>query len=217
MCVQQICRAWCDLTLELHKSWVHLLCFASPFGTFPFIWFVDPRASGNLTIFEKCSRTNQVSFIHANNYYFPGNFCNAVVLNLDNSLLKAALFPPSIWRWVLLQVGKQIPFEKTNQTNKMQVDPWGGCLIFKWAHVSEVPHSNESCLALTALKQLSVFQMSCLKVQIFWRLMMQLALSRTTWLPCCVTWRSHSCLSRMLPAGDILTAETRAGILTCKR
>lgn len=61
-----------------------------------------------------------------------------------------------------------------------------------------------------------IFQTSCLKVQIFWRLMMQLAPSRTTWLQCCVTWRSHSCLSRMLPAGDILTAETRAGILTCK-
>lgn len=59
-------------------------------------------------------------------------------------------------------------------------------------------------------------QTFCLKVQIFWRLMMQLAPSRTMWLPCCVTWRSHSCLTRMLPAGDILTAETRAGILTCK-
>lgn len=56
--------------------------------------------------------------------------------------------------------------------------------------------------------------MFCLKVQTFWSLMMQLVLSMTMWLPCCVTWRSHLCLSRMPPAGDILIPETKAGILT---
>lgn len=103
VCVQQIHGAWHDLALELFESSCFaLFLFYFTIGTFPFIRFVDPRATAGIYIFfsnAPGSTTDQQMISRiifcANNYCLPGNCCNDVLLNLDNSFLKAIVSPSS--------------------------------------------------------------------------------------------------------------------------